>query len=284
MRFDDKEIQELADFFSRRFPDPLLRQRMASAAGLSDDDSGWGALLLRAQSTGRLAHLADVAFAEAPEDENLRDVRQILTAPRRRKQTIFAVSSAVALALILVVTFAATRSGPGAEQPVQPAAVLASADNTPPPDARTAAPVPVEPEPVVPVVKAPEPPEAPEVREAPAVPEAPAEPAGADAEPAPTPRAAPASRASTGRCRAGQGELIGYWYAGADAPGAAGATISVPVTVNVRADYPDEHNRFNARADVQCVLLEGDRLTLTADPIRVPGQRYWVPLYGGDLP
>ncbi|MDG1484549.1 MAG: hypothetical protein P8R54_33490 [Myxococcota bacterium] len=281
MRFDDNEIQELADFFSRRFPDPLLRQRMASAAGLSDDDSGWGTLLLRAQSSGRLAHLADAAFAEAPEDENLRDVRQILTAPRRRKQTLFAVSSAVALALTLVIAFAATRSDPVAEPPVQPAAVLASADNTPPPAARVAAP---KPEAVAPVVKAPEPPEAPEVREAPAALEAPAEPAGSGAEEAPAPRAVPASRASTGRCRAGEGELIGYWYAGADAPGAAGATISVPVTVNVRADYPDEHNRFNARADVQCVLLEGDRLTLTVDPIRVPGQRYWVPLYGGDLP
>lgn len=266
MRFDDNEIQELADFFSRRFPDATHRQRMASAAGLTGGESGWSALLQHAQSSGRLAHLADVAFAEAPGDENLRDVRQILTAPRRRKQTILAVSSAVALALVLVVAFAATRPDPAAEPPVQPAAVLASADSTPPPVAPVAEPEPEEAAPVA------------------AVPEVPAEPAGADAAPEPPPRAAPASMSSTGRCRAGSGELIGYWYAGADAPGSAGSTISVPVTVNVRADYPDEHNRFNARADVQCVLHEGDRITLTADPIRVPGQRYWVPLYGGDLP
>ncbi|MFT5682869.1 MAG: hypothetical protein ACI8RZ_003793 [Myxococcota bacterium] len=262
MRFDDNEIQELADFFSRRFPDDSQRERMASSAGLSEDASDWGGLLRSAQSSRRLAQLAEVTLAAAPEDENLRDVCLILTAPRRRKQTILALSSAVALALALVIAFAATRSPPN--EPVEPAAVLASADNTPPPVA-----VQPEPEPAAePVVE----------------PVAPPEPAGADAEPAVVPVAAPASAPSTGRCRAGKGTLIGYWYAGAERPGGAGSSVSIPVTVNVRADYPDEHNRFNARADIRCVLHQGDRLTLTADPIRVPGQRYWVPLYGGDLP
>ncbi|MEL6342958.1 MAG: hypothetical protein AAFV53_07475 [Myxococcota bacterium] len=86
-----------------------------------------------------------------------------------------------------------------------------------------------------------------------------------------------------GACRGAPDDLIGYWYAGVDAPGASGETITVPVPTNVRADYPDAHNGFNARAAVRCVLVKGTRLTLKADPIAVPGDRYWVPLHGADL-
>ncbi|RME23990.1 MAG: hypothetical protein D6798_12320, partial [Deltaproteobacteria bacterium] len=79
-------------------------------------------------------------------------------------------------------------------------------------------------------------------------------------------------------CQGEAGEIVGYWYAGATAPGAAGDTITVPRDVNVRADYPDRHNGYDARAPVRCTLAKGDRITLAADPILVPGDRYWVPL------
>jgi len=260
MRFDDNEIQELAEFFTRRFPQADQRQHMASAVGLPGTPDDWGVLLLQAQSRGRLHKLADVTAEAAPEDDNLRDVCTILTAPRRRRrQTTVVVSSAVVLALGLV---GLTMSRPDSTEPAlaaptlaEPVAVLASADVTPPP---VAPPIQeVEPE----VIES-----APQTVEPEVV------------------AAAPASTSRRGRCRAAKDELIGYWYAGEASPGSAGSTIEVPVTVNVRADYPDTHSNFNARADVRCVLIEGDRLVLSVDPIRVPGKRYWVPLYGRDLP
>lgn len=281
MQFDENEIQELAKFFSRRFPEADQRQRMASAAGLSDGFDDWETLLLQAQSTRRLSRLADVSASAAPDDDNLRDVCTILMAPRRRRRVTMAVSSAVVVALGVVLGLALPSSAP---VPVEePAAVLASADITPPP-----APVQEEPRPAeAPPEPEPEPAAAPPA-EAPAVAaeEVPApEPTGSDTEApelAPSPFAA--SAPLTGRCRAKTGALIGYWYAGATAPGDVGAAVEVPVTVNVRADFPDVHNNFNARAPVRCVLHQGERVVLSGEPILVPGDRYWVPLYGGDRP
>jgi hypothetical protein len=271
MRFDDNEIQELAAFFSRRFPNDAQRRTMASAAGLTQSPEDWTSLLLAAQSEGRLPRLAAATVAAAPGDDNLRDVCHILTAPRRRMQSIVAVSSAVVLALALVVGFAWSRPAPDAE-PVQPAAVLASAEADPPPAAPIAEPVAAALK-AAPVAQPAEEPVAEPIEE----PEPVAEPEESRE------HAAPASATLTGRCQATKGELIGYWYAGETRPGQAGATIEIPMGANVRADYPDEHNRFNARASVRCVLRRGDRLVLSADPIRVPGERYWVPLHGGDL-
>ena len=53
--------------------------------------------------------------------------------------------------------------------------------------------------------------------------------------------------------------------------------------VNVRADYPDGANDYNARTELRCALLAGDHVHLSAAPILVPGDRYWVPLHAGDL-
>ena len=86
-----------------------------------------------------------------------------------------------------------------------------------------------------------------------------------------------------GRCTAEPGEVVGYWYAGRNAPGSAGQTITMDRSVNVRADYPDAHNGYDARSPVRCVLKAGDQLVLTQAPISVPGGAYWVPLVTGDL-
>jgi hypothetical protein len=277
MQFDENEIQELAKFFSRRFPEADQRQRMASAAGFSDGFDDWEALLCQAQATRRLSRLADVSASAAPDDDNLRDVCTILMAPRRRRRVTMAVSSAVVVALGVVLGLGVYSTAP---VPVEePAAVLASADVNPPPAPVQEAPRPAQAPPEVEPMAAP-PVEAPAVV-AEEVPEP--EPTGSDTEApelAPSPFAA--SAPLTGRCRAKTGALIGYWYAGATAPGGVGAAVEVPVTVNVRADFPDVHNDFNARAPVRCVLLQGDRVVLSGEPIQVPGDRYWVPLYGGD--
>ena len=87
----------------------------------------------------------------------------------------------------------------------------------------------------------------------------------------------------TGRCTIADDGVVGYWYAGEKAPGNAGELVTVDHSVNVRADYPDHHNAYDARASVRCQLAAGDQIRLTAEPILVPGDRYWVPLYNGDL-
>ena len=86
-----------------------------------------------------------------------------------------------------------------------------------------------------------------------------------------------------GRCTTQDDGVVGYWYAGADAPGQAGEVLVMDYSVNVRADYPDHHNAYDARATVRCQLAAGDKVRLTAPPIHVPGDAYWVPLYNGDL-
>ena len=70
MRFDENELQDLAAFFSRRFPSSEQRRKVASSAGLSDAEGDWGALLQRAQVRGRLGHLADAASSHGTKREN----------------------------------------------------------------------------------------------------------------------------------------------------------------------------------------------------------------------
>ena len=80
--------------------------------------------------------------------------------------------------------------------------------------------------------------------------------------------------------RGPEGKLVGYWYAGRESPGQKGDKITVPRDLNVREDYPDKHNDYNRRAPIRCTLGVGKPLVLTADPIAVPGDAYWVPLHG----
>jgi hypothetical protein len=87
-----------------------------------------------------------------------------------------------------------------------------------------------------------------------------------------------------GRCTYEKdGDFIGYWYAGGDLPGAQGETVEVTMGVNVRMDYPGLHNDFDKRAKVRCILKRGDKVKLTQAAILVPPDKYWVPLYHGDL-
>jgi hypothetical protein len=93
----------------------------------------------------------------------------------------------------------------------------------------------------------------------------------------------PPAGAAPLRCEGPAGEVIGYWYAGETSPGSAGASYTVDGGINVRADYPDVHNDFDARADLVCTLGHGWRLKLGRDPIAVPGGAYWVPLAPDDI-
>ena len=76
----------------------------------------------------------------------------------------------------------------------------------------------------------------------------------------------------------GSGEIIGYWYAGANPPEVMNGWTTIPHGMNVRLDYPERHNAYNAKAPVSCVLFPNMEVPVLDEPILVAGGKYWVPL------
>jgi hypothetical protein len=87
----------------------------------------------------------------------------------------------------------------------------------------------------------------------------------------------------TGRCGGSPGTLVGYFYAGDSFSGVKGQPHTMTSDVNVRADYPHKSNGWSSGAKIRCVLVRSDVLVLTKNAIKVDGEKYWVPLYAGDL-
>ena len=287
MRLDSDDLTELAGFFAKRFPAAADRRALAADAGLRPDRDpmaapgpAWLTLLGQAHAQGRLRLLAHAVARRAPDDDNLRGVCQVLTGsatpgtvPLWDHPRTAPALAAVAVALLGLTAVVAFRDPAPADIDV----VLAAAPVAP------AAPTPGA-EPGLVAI------------------EGGATPAGASKpwkagnpldtpraaapEATPTPAAPPRAAAPAhyeGRCTVKGGGIVGYWYAGDAAPAQAGGLLVMPHSVNVRADYPDQHNDFDARAPLRCQLAEGDRVRLTADPIAVPGGAFWVPLHSGDL-
>ena len=76
----------------------------------------------------------------------------------------------------------------------------------------------------------------------------------------------------------GSGEIIGYWYAGANPPEVMNGWTIIPHGMNVRLDYPERHNAYNAKASVSCVLFPNMEVPVLDEPILVAGGKYWVAL------
>lgn len=288
MQLNHQERQDLAQFFDRRFPDGGARLSLARRAGLPCEDTGngeappWVDLVELAAARGNLGRLTTVARAAAPDDTNLRSLAELM-APRRSPLVWVALPAAgllVAAAVVLVAVLWGT--GPAEQDGVAPDLVSVVASGAPASDIGSG------------------PSRAQELDAGSAAPGGPAAVAAAPeaapaADAAPLPSApqraaiakgagsAAASSVGAGRCTAAQGELIGWWYAGNRNPVQVGATYTLPTHANVRADFPDEHNRFNARTALRCTLFPGDRIQVSHAAKQVPGNAYWVPLYGGDL-
>jgi len=300
MDLDPHNSADLAAFFAKRFPHAAQRDALASEAHVrfreppTDDPSvAWGGLLTRAQEQAALERLARCAARRMPSDENLQGVSAVLNGrawpPAGRQSTtptwLRQVGVMAALVVLAVGSVWMVRSEEAAElaevrqeAPEALVAVRPVSGTTETP--RLAKSVVVEPPAATTAAVD---------GEAPAGSDAP-EGVGEDAPPTAL------SNAENGRsdddsatpatpaaqlpgCRGAPGELVGYWYAGRSAPGKAGDRITVPRDLNVRADYPDRHNDFDARTPIRCTLGEGAGLVLTADPIAVPGGAYWVPLH-----
>ncbi|MFT4621585.1 MAG: hypothetical protein ACI8PZ_000237 [Myxococcota bacterium] len=272
MQMTDSERLELARFFAKRLT-PELRSRPSTTA---PDPAAWEALL----GGPNMPSAVRRAAAVLPDDANLQAAVAELLGPRKWPTALVAGVGAAGIGAVAVAAVAVLAVGgltlidSTTAPDMAPAPALAATAPAPQP-------TPSQPAPLAGSA---------DLAAAPAVegspPEAAARPDVVESRSS-KPATAPTSRSGTAgpeRCVGAEpGAIVGYWHAGEATPGRSGEVLQMPHGRNVRADYPDEHNRFDARAEVQCQLHRGDRVRLSRDPIRVPGGHYWVPLLSGDL-
>ena len=271
MKLSDRDLRELAPFFAKRFSTDILLSLDADAEG-SDASEAWYRSLVSARDDGRLTDLARRAAQLNSADANLQDVCATLRrrSPSRAIGATMALGSLAMLALLGIAGIAAVvwnghhevavelasssvlEEIPASEEELQ----LQSLVNTVSENGFDAEPSMVESPPEPEVVAA-----IPEVKK----------------------KRKRRRRTHSRPCSMGGTDLVGYYYFGADAPGTQGDLITIRRDVNVREDYPDHRNGYNKRAEVRCVLEEGDSVRLSMEPILVPGNHYWVPLIGSDL-
>jgi len=283
MLFSESECRELAEFFAKRFSEPSIRSMLANQAGLKElskadtPTDAWEQLITTAQNRRKLPTLAIVASKTDQEDQNLQAVCNLLGA---RSRIIRNRVAGAAAAAVLALGFGLAGFSLGTDGDVP---VVADLNSDTPSLAEEAN---IEPstddvllaDSTIPVEEVVEEVEVEELN----LPD-PNDPGYVNAHTPPEERHnGPAWR--NGRCTYEKdGDFIGYWYAGAEMPGRQGETIEVKMGVNVRKDYPGRHNEFNKRAKVRCIVKRGDSIKLTAAPILVPPDKYWVPLYHGDI-
>jgi hypothetical protein len=292
MELQTHDLRELAEFFAKRFPRSNDRRLLVDQLRLQHRENetqppiqAWMSLLEVARERRALTRLGVAAQRLRPYDENLASMTELLERSEggRGRGNLQMVGMAMAALLAVGSTWAAVQSLSAEDTKKnsddERASVRVESDLA---DVPT-----LEPDPGTTTVAASataaarvdplEPPEEVAV----ALAEPPVQ-TPARVRPAPTP-IEPDPANHDGRCTIPDDGVVGYWYAGEAAPGEAGEVVVVPHSVNVRADYPDRHNSYDSRAAVRCQLASGDRIQLTAEPILVPGDRYWVPLYNGDL-
>lgn len=274
MELQPEDLEELADFFAKRFPNAADREALVRSTGLdtilpSEPLPAWLVLLATAQQKDRMGVLVQAAAGLRPEDDSLSDVADAFSEQQKLPLGKAAISLAVLLALGLGAWgwFATSEGHINERVPATPSTVDLKPEKPliprpekpaaiPPPDVGPTAPAVVEPEP------APEPPEVVPIDDTPP------ETDGEWVE---------------GRCGGPAGRLVGYWYAGAPFEPEQGERYQLKNSKNVRADYPRRENSWDAREPVTCVLKQGDTVNLSHAPILVDGGKYWVPLYSGDL-
>lgn len=285
MQLQPEDLEELADFFAKRFPNASDREALVRSTGLdtvlpSEPLPAWLVLLATAQQKDRMGVLIQAAAGLRPDDDSLSDVAEAFSEQKKLPIGKALISLAVLFALGLGAWgwFATSERHINERVPATPSTVDLKPDK-----------------PLLPRSKG-----------TPALPEdIPGANPGTNPEAAPsaTPEANPVEVPQTppevfpvddkppatdgewieGRCGGPAHRLVGYWYAGAPFEPAQGDTYELKNSKNVRADYPRRENGWDAREPVTCVLKQGDTVTLSHAPVLVDGGKYWVPLYSGDL-
>ena len=305
MNVTPQQQQALITFLSRRLPDWDQRSKVAQGAVLpeaqfaGDPRTGWSTLIVEAIDKGRLPQLLRAAANVAPGDAELAQLadeasRGELVVPfnlpdRRLLVAGLAVAAVLALGGLVMIggsMFIGSGSGEAVDpDPVEPIASTDAVGVTPdvePPsapaervgegDAEEAQPpeAPVEPATPPPVEVTPLPPVAkPPVQE----PVAPAKPK--------TPPTASVTSAGP-NCGTPAGKVVGYAFYAMDRPEFAGGVWQLTRDLNVRQQYPSKENHWSTDSPVVCVLVNGSRLNVKAEPVRVAGGAWWIPVVGGE--
>ncbi len=275
MQLQPEDLEELADFFAKRFPSTSDREALVRSTGLdtvlpSEPLPAWLVLLATAQQKDRMGVLIQAAAGLRPDDDSLSDVAEAFSEQKKLPIGKALISLAVLFALGLGAWgwFATSERHINERVPATPSTVDLKPE-------KPLLPRPLIKPDLVPEV-APQPiPEAPLVE---AVPETPPEVFPTDETP-------PATDGEwvEGRCGGPAHRLVGYWYAGTPFEPVQGEEYQLKNAKNVRADYPRRENGWDAREPVTCILKQGDTVTLSHAPVLVDGGKYWVPLYSGDL-
>lgn len=248
MRFDAATLEELSVFYARRLPDGAAE--VARATGLPPPGAtgvqAWRDLIASGERTGKTYAVAKRVSGLLPGDENALEAARSL-APAGGSRWMVGVAAAAALAL--AVGTAAVMSSGTAQADVKPAAPAAA-----PAPAKLASPTAVVQEVAAPA------PFAPPVTSRPT-----------------TLAASVATAQLPSACR-GAG-TIGWWYAGATAPGHAGETITMRRGATVRTGAPSAAHGWRMEPTVPCGLKAGDVITL-GELRPMPGGELWVELPG----
>ena len=275
MQLQPEDLEELADFFAKRFPNSADREALVRSTGLdtvlpSEPLPAWLVLLATAQQSDRMGVLIQAAAGLRPDDDSLSDVAEAFSEQKKLPIGKALISLVVLFALGLGAWgwFATSEQHINKPVPSTPNTVELKRETTPP----APAPGDLRVTPAIPALAAPAPQAAVvELTEPPAV--------------VPIDDTPPETDGDwiEGRCGGPAGRLVGYWYAGAPFEPGQGAVYALKNSKNVRADYPRRENGWDAREPITCVLKRGDSVELTHAPILVDGGKYWVPLYSGDL-
>lgn len=281
MELDRQERVAVARFFAKRFPGESEREEIARAAGLprhptpaTSTEAAWERLLQEAEARRALGRLGRAAVAQAPGDANLARAASLLGTgePRLRGLALGALLLGVPVAVVGLVGVVAWWAGSFSPSPAEaaPRVEAAAGDLEQRIDAPAVA------------------------SDASAERPDPSRTAGSQVDEQVPVQAAPTAARTegrrvgladgeVGRCAAADGGLVGYWWAGEQAPGGVGDVVTVSQHANVRAWAPSEANGFDLSGPVRCVLAAGDRVRVREAPIRVAGGAVWVPLHTGDL-
>lgn len=272
MDLTDRELQDLAAFFSRRLtPECAVRDPLDAPPPGIDPVVAWTEELIAARDKGTLDAVVRRVHRALPDDAAVAEACRLLTRRQGTGESLVlgVVLAGGAVALMLSIAGGVTAvAGLTALEAATTQSVLAAASTAPlpyhlPDELGAEAPASTAPAKSTPTYDPPFP--------------------TLSAGTVSAPRAHEASGESRGPrgCRASDGSVVGYWYAGRARPGALGDTVRVPHSVHVRAQVPSRDNGWSARATVRCTLGRGDRVLLRREPIDVGGGHWWVPLVAG---
>jgi hypothetical protein len=297
MEFSQREISDLAAFFSKRFPSYEQRAALAEAAGLAGDAqltgdalAAWTDVIEVAVRKRRILDLVERARQQRPDDDNLRAMAEVFGAGgrwRRRRWGLVAAGAVAAAAGLLIWSPWLGDAPPELPPPDAPALAAATIPPSARPSARAAAgkthpeldaalhaeslsvetsgdgELPVETDGLAEVAIEAEI-EAPPVRSGPA------------------PELPPRGPRTRRGCDGEPDEIVGYWFSGEAAPGGVGDVYTVDGGVNVREELPSGANGYSL-TPVVCTLGGGWQVRIGLEPVLISGGAYWVPFRPKDL-